>query len=257
MSENNDIYEGGGRAGTACAGLPPILSREYWRAAVLKLWDTRTLVYAALIIALRIVVKAFRIPIAPGLNITFDCYINALGSIAYGPVVALLVGAASDTVGALLFPSGAYFFPFIIVEMSSGFIFALFLWGRRLSSQRILLAKFTVNFVCNIIINSAIMKIYYSVLYGSEKSYSFINAARIIKNLIMFPLEAMLILIVLGAALPLLTRMRLLPHGQERLSLRRRDVAAALLLTLAAVALLLFYIFFLSDWLKSHNITLF
>ena len=67
----------------------------------------------------------------------------------------------------------------------------------------------------------------------------------------------MLILIVLGAAQPLLTRMRLLPWGQERLPLRRRDIVVALLLTLAAVALLLFYIFFLSDWLKSHNITLF
>ena len=257
MSENNDIYGDVGRTGTAGATLPPILSREYWRVAVSKLRDTRTLIYAALIIALRIVVKAFRIPIAPGLNITFDCYINALGSIVYGPVVALLVGAASDTVGALLFPSGAYFFPFIIVEMSSGFIFALFLFGRRLSSPRVLIAKFTVNFVCNILINSAIMKIYYSVLYGSEKSYPFINAARIIKNLIMFPLEAMVILMIIGAATPLLTRMRLLPRGQERLSLRRRDIAAALLLTLAAVALLLFYIFFLADWLKSHNITLF
>ena len=73
MSENNDIYGDVGRTGTASATLPPILSREYWRVAVSKLRDTRTLVYAALIIALRIVVKAFRIPIAPGLNITFDC----------------------------------------------------------------------------------------------------------------------------------------------------------------------------------------
>ena len=43
----------------------------------------------------------------------------------YGPLVGLLVGAVSDTIGAVLFPTGAYFFPFIFVEMFSSFIFGL------------------------------------------------------------------------------------------------------------------------------------
>ena len=85
------------------------LSRNYWRAAANELKNTRSLVFASFIVVLRIVVKAFKIPLAAGLSITFDCYINSLGSMIYGPVVGLCVGAVSDTLGYLIFPSGIYF----------------------------------------------------------------------------------------------------------------------------------------------------
>ena len=101
-----------------------IFTAEYWNAARQELANPRTLVFAALIIALRVVIKMAKIPLAAGLSLTFDCYVNALGSIVYGPIVALLVGAISDTLGCIIFPTGPYFLPFILVEMSSSFIFA-------------------------------------------------------------------------------------------------------------------------------------
>ena len=69
-------------------------------------------VFAAVIIAMRIAVKAVKIVIIPGaLNFGFDFIVNSAGSMIYGPLVGLLVGAVSDTIGAVLFPTGAYFFP--------------------------------------------------------------------------------------------------------------------------------------------------
>ena len=76
-----------------------VFSRNYWRLAAGELKNTKSLVFASFIIVLRIVVKAFKIPLAAGLSLTFDCYVNSLGSLIYGPVVGLCVGAVSDTLG--------------------------------------------------------------------------------------------------------------------------------------------------------------
>ena len=233
-----------------------ILSREYWRDAAKLLSNTRVLTYAAMIIALRVAVKLWRIPIADGLFLTFDCYVNAIGSIVYGPVVALLVGAVSDSLGCIIAPSGPYFFPFIVVEMSSSFIFALFLWRQKLGPYRVLLSKFSVNFVSNIILTSLIMKWNYAVVYGSEKAYTFINAVRIVKNLITFPIESMLICIILGALIKPLKILKLIRPDQEEMKFDTKHIVTIAVLTLLSIALILFYIFFLKDYLDAHNIKL-
>ena len=72
-------------------------SAAYWEQAFSELKNTRALVFAALILALRIAMKPLKIPIAADVNITFGFIFNALGSMVYGPVVALLSGAVSDT----------------------------------------------------------------------------------------------------------------------------------------------------------------
>ena len=89
-------------------------SKEYWRLAAGELRSTKILVLAAILTALRIAVKSLAIPVGPNLNITFGFLINATGSMIYGPIVAILTSAISDTLGAILFPHGAYFFPFIL-----------------------------------------------------------------------------------------------------------------------------------------------
>ena len=243
-------------AGSAPGSRPGFLTASYWRAAAGMLKDTRVLVFAALICALRVAVKAINIPLAANLELSLDCYVNSLGSIVYGPVTALLVGAVSDTLGCILFPSGAYFFPFIFVEMSSGFIFALFFWNRRITVTRSLVAKFTVNFVCNILLTSLIMKWQYAVLYGSEKTYNLVNLVRICKNLILFPLEGMLIAVVFERMLPILSRFgfKAVWDGQFRLEKKHRVLL--LLLLLLAVALILLYIFVLKDLISANNIKL-
>lgn len=232
-----------------------ILSVAYWRDAAKNLKDIKMIAFASLIIALRIAVKFIVIPVDIGIEVSFDCYVNSLGSLIYGPLMGLLVGAVSDTLGCLLHPTGPYFFPFIFVEMSSSFIFGLFLWKRKLSAPRVLLSKFTVNFFCNIILTSALMKIYMSLFYN--KGYNFVNLARIIKNLVMFPIESMLITIILGAVIPVFKSMKLISKNQETISLKPKDVILSLSLLAVSVGLVLFYIFFLKEYISAHNIKLF
>lgn len=231
--------------------------KAYWKEAARNFQNSRMLVFAALICALRIVVKAIKIPAIPGgLSITFDAYVNALGSIVYGPLVGLAVGAICDTIGAILFPSGAYFFPFIFVEMSSSFIFALFFWKKQLSVPRVLLARFTVSFICNIILTSLFMKWMFVLgLLPYLKAYSVVNAARIVKNLVMFPLESVLIVLILNTFLPVLRRFGC-DVGKGDLKFSKGNILLVAGLTVVSVALVLFYVFYLRDVLAANNIKL-
>ena len=230
-----------------------ILKKEYWLGAAKNFGSTDMLAVAGIIVALRIAVKAFSIPIVPGLYVTFDCYINAIGSFIYGPLMSLAVGAVSDTVGAVLFPKGTYFLPFILTEMLSGFIFSLFLWKRDITAPRVILSKFSVNLVCNIILTSIFMKWYYA-FFGIDSVYPFINLVRIVKNLVLFPFEGVLISLILWLIIPGLKRTNIAGKNILAQKPEKKHLWLTAILLLLSVALLVCYISFVSPWLENHNI---
>ncbi len=236
-------------------------SKQYWLDAAAQLKDIRMLVFAALIIALRVAVKNpfCKISLMPGLHLTMDCYINALGAMVFGPVVGFLSGAVSDTLGCILFPSPEpYFFPYILVEMLSSFIFGVFLWRRKISVGRVLLSKFAVNVVCNLIVNPAITKFYYLWLGDSTQvTYAFVTAVRLGKNLVLFPLEAALIVLFISALFPLLRRVRVVPREQAAPVMTWKHWVMLGTVTVLSVGLIVFYAVFLKDFLSQHNIKLF
>ena len=59
---------------------PHPFSKAYWRDAAAELRDTHMLVFAALMIALRLVMKQVSIPITPVLRINTAFFVNALGA---------------------------------------------------------------------------------------------------------------------------------------------------------------------------------
>lgn len=229
-----------------------ILGKDYWFDAAKQFSNVKIIAVAAIIIALRLAVKLFKIPLATDLFLTFDCYVNAVGSFIYGPLVGLAVGAVSDTIGAIVMPTGAYFFPFIFVEMFSSFIFGLFLWKRPLTVVRTVMSKFTVNFVCNIIMNSILMKWYYT-FFGIDKVYPFINVARIVKSLVLFPLEGALIFAVLQAVLPALKPLGLTDKIYFKQKITAKHIVLMVVLTLLSIGLVLFYYLFLKEFISAHN----
>lgn len=203
----------------------------YWRDAAAELRDTRILVFAALMIALRVALKSLGIPIAADLKINIAFFVNAFGAMVFGPVVAILAAAISDTLGCLLVPSGAYFFPFIFIEIAGSLIFALFLYRARVTATRVILSRFCIDFFVNIVLNTPIMWLYYKMVLG--KSYVIFQLPRIIKNLALFPLESVLLVLFLTAMMPVGARFGLLYDKGENLRLRKRQ--AALLVTLFVV----------------------
>ncbi len=205
-------------------------SRDYWREACAELKSTRMLVLTALLVAVRVALKSLSIPVGESLYITVGFFVNAVGSMVYGPVLGFLSGTVCDLLGCLLFPKGAFFLPFTLIEALGSFTYALFFYRARLSPMRVFSAKLTVNVVLNIILTPLAL----SWMYG--KSVMVYLIPRIAKNLLIFPLEAVLLLMFIGVMLPVLRRLGLPVGEQPDLKLTKRHVIMLVLLFLVAVA---------------------
>ena len=218
------------------AGLyPHPFSREYWRDAAAEFRDTRMLVFAALMIAIRVAFKAFKIPVGPYLDINTAFLVNALGAMTFGPVVAIAAAAVTDTLGALLFPSGPYFLPFILTEIAGSLLFALFLYRARVTVLRVVLARFSVVFLVNLVLQTPIMVLYYQLILG--KGYAWIDLPRIVKNLTLFPFESLALVFFLQAAMPPLERMGMIRSRSRDLVFTRKGIISLICLSVLGAGL--------------------
>ena len=199
----------------------------YWRCAVAELKDTRMLVFAALIIALRVALKLVYIPLAPNLRINVAFVANALGAMVYGPIVALIGAAVSDVLGVML-AGDVYFFPFILTELAGSLIFALFLYRAKVTPTRVILSRFCICLFVNILLQTPIMMLYYQVMMGG-KSYV-LTVPQILKNLFMFPIESVLLTIFLAFMQPITYRMKLTYNSEASLHFTKKQVALLVLL---------------------------
>lgn len=182
---------------------PSPFSRAYWKDAAAELHNPHMLVLAALVVAARIAVRSITIPISENLVISIEFLPTAVGSMVYGPIVALLSGVASDILGAVLFPRGAFFPPYMLVTVLSHFLFALFLYRAPLSIVRVFLSKLSVNLFCNILLTPIMLA------WMSGSAAYIASIPRVVKNITLLPFETLLLFIVLRAMAPVLRRMKL------------------------------------------------
>ena len=217
-------------------------SRDYWRTAAQELKNPRMLVFAALMIALRVALKPVGFNLGPGMRINTAFVVNALGAMTFGPVVAMLAAAVSDTIGCFLFPTGPYFFPFIFVEITGSLIFALFLYRAKVTPTRVILSRFCIDFFVNILLNAPIMALYYHLFMG--KSYAMFQLPHIIKNLCMFPVESFFLTLFLALMLPILYKTHLIFDNGEDLRFNRKHAAVIVTLFIVAASCVVVYFFY-------------
>ena len=218
---------------------PTPFSGEYWRLSAAEFRNWKMLVLAAMLTAMRIAIKSLFIPVGPSLKITFGFLINAVGSMIYGPVVAIAASAISDTLGAILFPSGTYFFPFIFEEIAGGVLFALFYYRAKLSTTRVMLGRLAVTVICNLILNPILLIWYYAVILG--KSYAFMTWPRLAKNIALFPLQTVALVLLINLLLPVTNRMGLTYAGSGKLEITKKNIITLIALTLISAAVVVAY----------------
>ena len=181
-------------------------SRAYWRDASAELKDTKMLVFAALMIALRVAMKLVAIPLAPNLKINTAFVVNALGAMVFGPVVAAVSAVISDVLGVII-SGDVYFPPFALTEIAGSMIFALFLYRAKVTPTRVILSRFCICLFVNVFLQTPIMMLYYKLMMGGA-SYV-LTVPQIIKNLFMFPIESVILTIFLAFMQPITYRMKL------------------------------------------------
>jgi ECF transporter S component (folate family) len=173
-------------------------SPAYWRCALGEMKNLRVLALTALFIGLRVVMAALFIPVGENLRIYFSFFINALSCYISGPILALISGFATDILGYLLFPSGAFFPGYTLNTMLGSLFFALFLYRAKLSVIRIFFCKLSINLFINVGLGS----LWSAILYG--KGYLFYLARSLSKNLLLLVPEVVLIVLFFRMTLPIL-----------------------------------------------------
>ena len=224
---------------------PHPFSKAYWRDAAAELKDTHMLVFAALMIALRLVMKQISIPITPELRINTAYFVNALGAMVFGPVFATLCAAITDVLGYLIRPDGIYFLPFILTEIGGSLVFALFLYRAKVTTTRVMLSRFTISLVINVLLQTPIMMWYYAIYMGG-KQYTFAMAVPgMIKNILMFPIESVLLTLFLGVMLPITNRLGLtysVGHAKDALKFTKKQILTLVVLFVIGVGCVFGYL---------------
>ena len=214
-------------------------SGAYWRDAAGELKFTKMLVVTALMTALRIALKPLAIPLGPSLNIQTAMLATALGAMLYGPVVAIPAAIISDTVGFLIWPTGDYFLPFVLTEIASTMIYALCLYRSKVTPARVILARFLICFVVNVVLQQLIYGWYYLYMGNPQKAIDSImgimTTTRIIKNLVFFPIESLVLCLFLKVLVPVTQRAKLTFCADADMRIKVRDVV--ILVCLLAVGI--------------------
>jgi ECF transporter S component (folate family) len=218
---------------------PHPFSVSYWKDAAAELKDIRMLVVTALMIALRVALKPLAIPLGPQLSIQTAMLATALGAMVYGPVVAIPAAMISDTIGFMIYPTGDYFLPFMLTEIASTMIYALFLYRAKVSPTRVMLSRFCICLFVNVILQQFIYAWWYVYIGNPEKAMNTVmdimTVSRILKNIAMFPIESVVMTLFLKVLSPVVRRANIATVGTTDLSFKKKHIVTLVCLTLVGV----------------------
>ena len=215
---------------------PSFFSKGYWSTAASELKDTKMLVITALMIALRVALKPLAIPLGPQLSIQTAMLATALGAMIFGPVVAIPAAIVSDTVGFMIYPTGDYFLPFVLTEISSTMFYALFLYRAKVTPTRVMLSRFCICFLVNVVMQQFIYAWWYVYIGNPEQAKESIlgimTTARIFKNLAMFPIESVVLTLFLKFLMPVTRRAGLTYCSAEEMKFDKKQIVTLVCLIL-------------------------
>lgn len=126
------------------------------------------------------------IRVTPNLKIGFGALPNELVDYLFGPVVGSLFGGAMDVIKFMLKPDGGFMPGFTFNAMLAAFIYGMFLYKKPLSLKRMLVAKFIVVVLCNMILGTY----WLSMING--KGYLALLPGRVVKNLVQWPVDSLI-----------------------------------------------------------------
>ncbi|MDD6160306.1 MAG: folate family ECF transporter S component [Oscillospiraceae bacterium] len=192
------------------------LAKGYWHDAVSDFKKLRVLVFSALMVAACVAMSYIpSIHVAENVKVTWGFLARATCALVGGPINALVFGFVEDTVGFFMNPDGGYFFGYALTTMLGTMIYALFFYRARVTVLRIVLAK-----ICTNVLNVFLGSLWSAMLYS--KGYIYYMTKSAMKNLVMLPVQIIMLVVLFGALLPVLHKMGFLPNQAERLGLFRQ-----------------------------------
>ena len=150
--------------------------------------NTKKLIVSAQLLALDVVLTRLLAVNTPVMKIGFGFAAVALCAMLFGPWWAALTAALGDLVGALLFPTGAFFPGFTLTAACTGLIFGLCLYRRSKNLLWPILAALLNTLLVSYLANTAMIS------YISGSPFVTLLKARAVQLAVMLPVQ----LVVLG-----------------------------------------------------------
>ncbi len=146
--------------------------------------------FAAILIAIEIVLNRFVSINTAGLKIGFSFVPIVIAAVLFGPVRAGIIYCIADMIGAILFPIGPYFPGFSICAFLMGMTYGAFLYKKeKVGFFRNILPPVIIN---NIVFGLLVNTLWVSILYGSKTYWGWF-VYRLPEYAVLIPVSAILI----------------------------------------------------------------
>lgn len=172
---------------TELKGLPRLLKQSG-----LEVKKVTSITGCSMLTALNVAVGTLFIPITPTLRIGFSSVFAGVSGMVYGPVITGFAGVIADTLKYILRPDGPYFPGFAINEFLTGMIYGCCFYKKKITLPRVIFARALVT----IIINLGLTSLWLNLMYGN----ALFTLIRLVKNVIMFPIDVAILYFALNAA---------------------------------------------------------
>lgn len=164
---------------------------ELLKASAGELRRVISLAVSSMLLAMHTVLGYFSIMVGPSIRIGFSFLAVAAAAMLYGPIVGGVLGGLGDIVNYILKPNGPFFPGFTLSSMLTGFIYGLAFYKRNVTIGRVVIAKLVVVIFVDLLLSTY----WLTVLLG--KGYMLLLPARAMKSAVMFPIETIMLFIVL------------------------------------------------------------
>jgi ECF transporter S component (folate family) len=149
---------------------------------------TRQLTLMAMLVALDVVAAYFLTIKTPFLKIGLSFIPISFTGILFRPVLGGIGAAMSDVIQYLLYPAGGYIPGITVDALLSGVVYGLLMYHKKPSLWRTLIAAA----VCEIVISAGLTTFWLYLAIPGE-TFMALFASRIIKSIIMTPIEGVVI----------------------------------------------------------------
>ncbi|MBP2655430.1 MAG: hypothetical protein H6Q73_2999 [Firmicutes bacterium] len=160
---------------------------QHFNTIQVKKFRTKTVVLAAVFIALTIILTHIFAIQTTFIRIDFGFLAIATFSMLFGPFLGAIVASIADVVGCTIFSSGVYFPGFTLSSFISGIIYGFFFYSKPISFTRVVLASMATLIFVDMFMNT----LWLAILY--HKAVSIFIAGRLIKCSVMLPIHVILI----------------------------------------------------------------
>lgn len=154
--------------------------------------DVRSLAGSSMLTALSVVLNQFTIFFTQVLRLSVTFLPVAMCAMLYGPLLTGAMGAAVDILKYFTRNDGSAFFPgFTISEFMRGFLYGVFFYRRRVTLPRVAAAHLSVVVIVTLVLNP----LWLSIMFGD--AFIALVSMRLVKNIVMFPIEVGLLYFLL------------------------------------------------------------